>query len=164
MRRFILGLRNMRKHITLSAIAGTLAALVIGLGTPANAESTRPFGDAVTGNVANRLNGTHRVAWMAITLDDDCETTYAGPRHAEIVKISAGHGRRWVGIIHVATTTRAKKARAALECQGVWFVQSAGRFVLPLGSSIYTSGGSGDTYKKSAVWAKKRLGAAWQVR
>src|SRR5205085_7889085 len=74
-----------------------VACLGVAVGS-AEADSTKPYGDNVTGSIANRLHGTHRGAWLATVLD---EGGYSGRRHAEIVKIADGHGRRWLGIIHV---------------------------------------------------------------
>jgi hypothetical protein len=151
---------------SLSAILLGLAVTVGGFSVApaAQADASFPYGDRATDHIADELKGTRRVGWLATTLDYGCAATYTGPRHAEIVRIPAGHGRRWVGIIHVSTTARALEVRATLECQGVWFAQRGGRFVLPLQSSIYTDGCSGDTFKQTARWAKKRLGTRWVVR
>ena len=150
-----------KKILTILALG--LAVLVGALAPPA-AQAHTGHSDRATHRIADRLNGKHLGDWLATTLSD-CDVAYSGPRHAEIVKIPAGHGRRWVGIIHVSTTTRANRVRAALECQDVWFTQgSGGRFVLPLRDQYYTSGGSGDTYRQTARWAKRRLGDGWVVR
>jgi hypothetical protein len=148
----------------------TLAvSLALGTGAPigsvAHADPSFPYGDRATAHIADVLKGTHRGGWLATTLDYGCDVTYGGPRHAEEVKIPPGHGRRWVGIIHVSTRSRAKKVRATLECQGVWFAQgSGGRFVVPLRSNYDTDGGTGLTFKQAATWAKRRLGSGWAVR
>lgn len=155
----------MRKHILASMIALLVVALTVGLTMPsAVADSTAPYGNRVTARVADQLGGSHRIGWFATTLDiGACGTVYRGPRKAEIVKIPAGHGRRWVGIVHVTGAERVKKVRRTLACSA-WSAQSGGRFVLPLRSSTWTDGGVRTTYRKTAIWAKKRLGAGWVVR
>jgi hypothetical protein len=146
-----------RKRASTGLAAGVFT-LMLGLGSlPAQADVTKPYGDNVTGHIANVLHGTHRGGWLATVLD---EGGYHGKRHAEEVKIPAGHGRRWVGIIHVPP---AKAKRAARALSGVWFARAGARFVLPLRSNDFTNGGTGATYKQSAKWAAKRLGKAWRV-
>lgn len=153
----------MRKHIFTSTIVGVLVPLVIGLGAPAaTADSTRPYGDQATAQVADRLHGKQRGGWLATTLGYGGNVSYQGPRKAEIVKVPAGHGRRWVGIIHVKTPERAQRVRASLVCRA-WFARSGTRFVLPLRSSTWTDGGGGASYKQAAKWAKRRLGTGWAI-
>jgi hypothetical protein len=138
--------------------AATALTLAAGLAVaPTHADGTKPYGDNVTGHIANVLHGTHRGAWLATVLD---EGGYHGKRHAEEVKVAAGHGRRWVGIIHVPPA-KAKSAASALS--GVWFARAGSRFVLPLRSNDFTNGGTGSTYKASAKWAAHRLGKVWRV-
>jgi hypothetical protein len=150
-----------RTRIVASTIVGTLATLLLAV-PGANADGTEPWGDKATGKIANRLDGTHRGGWLATTLGYGCDVTYNGPRKAEIVRIPAGHGRRWVGIIHVTKPKQARRVHAALVCKA-WFARSGGRLVLPLRSSTWTDGGVGATYKEAAIWAKRRLGAGWKV-
>lgn len=138
----------------------TALAAVVGVGLtalPAHADHTKPYGDDVTGHIANVLHGTHRGAWLATVLDDG---GYHGKRHAEEIKIAAGHGRRWVGVIHVPTGNAARARRAL---KGVWFAELGTRFVLPLRSNTYTNGGTGSTYRTAAKWAAKRLQHGWHT-
>jgi hypothetical protein len=145
-------LRTVLAGLCLTALA------VVGLpAIAARADGTKPYGDNTTAHIADRLRGTHRGGWLATVLD---EGGYAGRRHAEEVKIPAGHGRRWVGIIHVPSGNAAR-ARAALA--GVWFAQRGTRFVLPLQSSTYTNGGAGDAYRVASKWAVRRLGDGWAL-
>jgi hypothetical protein len=139
-----------------AGMALVLAATVLG-GGAATADGTKPYGDDVTAHIADRLNGTKRIAWLATTLDIG---GYSGRRHAEEAKIPAGHGRRWVGIIHVPSGKAAEAHRALA---GVWFAQRGRSFVLPLWSSTNTDGGAGDTFRTASRWAAKRLGTGWIV-
>lgn len=142
-------------------LGAALAVFLLGSTPTASAlgggDGTRPYGDAATAQVADRIDGTHRVPWLATTLDDG---GYAGGRHAEIVKIRSGHGKRYLGIIHVSAG-KAAKAREALA--GAWCAQRGTRFVLPLRSSTWTSGYPGARYKAAARWAARRLGSGWHL-
>jgi hypothetical protein len=124
---------------------------------PANADGTKPYGDNVTGHIANVLHGRHRGGWLATTLDIG---GYHGKRHAEEIKIASGHGRRWVGVIHVPAGNGNKAARAL---SGSWFARNGTRFVLPLVSSTATDGGAGSTFRTAAKWAVRRLGGGWHT-
>ena len=143
------------KKIILGLVA---AAATLGLAVgPAHADSTEPYGDDVTGSIANQLHGTHRGAWLATVLD---QGGYHGRRHAEVIKIPDGHGTRWAGVIHVPAGNAAR-VRHALA--GQWFAKRGTRFVLPLRSSTWTSGGSGARYHNAAKWADRTLGSGWKV-
>jgi hypothetical protein len=142
-----------------AAVAGlvlTLAALAVSA-TPVHADATKPYGDNVTGHIANVLHGTHRGGWLATTLDI---AGYHGKRHAEEIRIAAGHGRRWVGVIHVPVGEGNQAARAL---SGTWFARYGTRFVLPLVSKDATDGGGGSTFHATAKWAANRLGMRWTV-
>lgn len=151
------------------AIAGlALGSIFAASGAfPAHADSTKPYGDSVTSHMADRLHGTHRGGWLATTLDTGYWTAngqhvnYTGPRHAEEILTTAGHGKRWIGVIHVAST-RAAKVRKTLRTGGVWFAQRHGQFVLPLKSKDYTDGGAAPAFQRAARWAASRLG--WSAR
>ena len=126
--------------------------------TPARAASCSPYCDATTVRVANRLGGRGHGGWLATTLDDG---GYHGRRWAEIDQVSAGHGKRFVGVIHVPPG-KAAKVRAALS--DVWIAQRGTVFVLPLVTRDDTRGGAGSNYRKTARWAAARLGQGWVVR
>ena len=146
----------MNTRTVLACLLLTVAVVVVGpSATAAQADGTKPYGDNFTAHIADRLHGTHRIGWLATVLEDG---GYTGSRHAEQVKIPAGHGKRWVGIIHVPAGNAAQ-ARAALA--GVWFAQRGTKFVLPLQSSTYTNGGTADAYRLTAKWASRRLGDGW---
>lgn len=133
--------------------------LALGLVSPAQAgDDTEPYGDDVTAAIADRLNGRDRVGWWATTLGIG---GYHGKRHAEIVKIRAGHGKRWVCIIHVSHG-KAAKARNALG--DVWLGQRGTRFVVPLRTRNNTDGCAKSACKNAAHWAVRRLGSGWRLK
>lgn len=136
-----------------------IVALTMGLQSPARAgDDTEPYGNDVTAKIADTLNGRDRVGWHALTLDIG---GYTGKRHAEIVKIRAGHGKRWIGIIHVPNG-KAQKARNALG--DVWLGQRGTRFVVPLQTKTDTDGCVKTACKTAARWAVKRLGNRWKLK
>lgn len=148
------------------AVALALALLGALLHPAAQADPSFPYGDRTTASIADKLNARNRGGWLATTLDFEpgCPT-YSGPRRAAIGSIPAGHGRRWVGIIHVTTTDRARAVRRNLNCQGVRYAMApGGRFVLPLRSSTDTEGGAAESFRVAAAWAVRRLGTGWVVR
>jgi hypothetical protein len=115
------------------------------------------LGDSTTAQIADRLDGTHRSGWVATVLD---RSGYPGKRHAEIVRIPSGHGKRWVGIIHVPTGNAAQALHALL---GSWFARSGTRFVLPLVTKADAQGCRNSACRTSSRWAVRRLGAQWVV-
>lgn len=133
-------------------------ATVITAMAAAKANPTAPYGNATTQRIARKLRATNRGGWLAVTLNIN---GYGGPRKAEIVRIPAGHGKRYVGIIHVKPS-KAKKVRRALS--DVWVARRGGQFVVPLRSRYVTDGCGSRKCHRTAKWAKKRLGARWKVR
>jgi hypothetical protein len=139
-------------YIATLALVGPLGAL------PGTASAgCAPYCDKVTKKIARELNGNGHGAWLATVLDDG---GYQGRRHAEITRIPKGHGKRYVGVIHVPAG-KAKRAHRAL--MDHWFAQRQTEFVLPLVTRYDTRGGAGARYKKTARWAKNRLGIGWKV-
>lgn len=135
---------------------GLAALLIVSVSfASAHADTSFPYGDRATAHVADVLHATNRGGWVATTRDIN---GYSGRRHAEEVKIPTGHGKRWVGIIHVPS---GKGGAAASALSGTWFARKGTQFVLPLRSSTDTDGCAGDTCKVAAQWAKRRLGAGW---
>lgn len=114
-------------------------------------------GDRVTRTICDNLNGRQQGGWLATTLDDG---GYHGRRKAQLTKTATGHGKRWVGVIHVPVG-KAQRAHRALD--GVWFAQSRTRFVVPMRTQFWTSGGRGDSYRASARWVARKLGGNWRV-
>ena len=148
----------MRRLNALAATALAATLLVAGSAAHARPDSTAPYGDKVTGAIADKLDGKHRDGWMATILDYG---RYTGPRHAEIMKTSTGHGKRWVGVIHVPAK-RVKAARNAFV--GQWYAEHGRAFVMPLTSEVDNFGGHTPDYKACAQWAAKTLGKKWKVR
>lgn len=140
------------------AVLVASAALVLAGSLPAAANPTAPYGNAATQKVAKQLGTKHRGGWLAVTLDIG---GYHGPRQAEIGQIPAGHGKRWVGIIHVKKKSQRARVRAALG--DVAFAQRAGRFVVPLKTKYRTDGCRSIKCVKATRWAAKRLGG-WKTR
>jgi hypothetical protein len=142
-----------RMLVGLTAVLSAAAPTVV---ANADADHTAPYGDAATDAIADRLDGRDRSPWLATTLDIG---GYGGRRHAEIVEIPAGHGKRYVGIIHVPDG-KTRKAHDALA--GAWFAQKGTKFVVPLRSSTWTDGYPGQRYQRAARWAANRLGG-WRL-
>lgn len=136
-----------------------MLGLALGLAPAAQAgDDTAPYGDDVTASIANRLDGRDRVGWWATTLDI---SGYNGQRHAEIVRISAGHDKRSIGIIHVP---RGKAAKARNALGDVWLGQRGTRFVVPLRTQNSTDGCAKSACKTAAHWAVRRLGSGWRLK
>ena len=114
-----------RIRLTVCAIAFAVLA-PLGGGPPAAAAPVcEPYCDDTTTRIANRLNGHGHGAWLATVLD---QYGYQGRRHAEITRIPAEHGKRFVGVIHVPAG-KARQARRALF--GWWFVRREHRSSCP---------------------------------
>lgn len=153
-----LGYRAAMLRVRVVGLAAMLALLLPLSALPSSAAADcEPYCDKVTRKIARELNGTGHGAWLATVLDDG---RYHGRRHAEITRIPKGHGKRYVGVIHVPSG-KAKKAHRAL--MDYWFAQRRTRFVLPLVTKYDTRGGAGAKFKKTARWAKSRLGTGWKV-
>lgn len=146
-----------RARLALCALA--LAVLVpLGVGSPAaSAPACEPYCDDTTTRIANRLDGHGHGAWLATVLD---QYGYEGRRWAEITRIPEGHGKRFVGVIHVPAG-KARAARRAL--QGWWFAKKGTAFVLPLVTKYDTQGGTGVKHRTATRWAVRRLGKGWRV-
>lgn len=146
-------------------LAAAVAAITVSFGfapASADADTTAPYGDAATDSIADRLHGRARGGRLATTLDCCGQYDYYGRRHAEIVKIPDGHGKRWVGIIHVPGG-RARAVHRVLVDRDAWFAQNGTRFVLPLKNQYDTSGDSTRAHRRAAAWAVKRLGDRWRL-
>ncbi|UUZ59925.1 hypothetical protein [Nocardioides sp. B-3] len=85
---------------------------------------------------------------------------YEGRRNAEISRIPGGHGKRYVGIIHVPAGNAAAVRRAM---GGFWFARKDRAFVLPLVTQYDTQGGTGEAYRTASTWAARQLGKGWEV-
>jgi hypothetical protein len=147
-----------RRTNALVSVALAVTFLLAGSAAFARPDSTAPYGDKVTGAIADKLDGKQRNGWLATSMDED---GYTGPRHAEIIKTSAGHGQRWMGVIHVPQ----RKVAAARHCfAGKWHAEHGRAFVLPLESEVDNFGDHTANFKKAAKWAAKTLGKKWKVR
>jgi hypothetical protein len=147
----------MRRISIVAAAALTVSVVLAGSGAYAERDGTTT-GDKVTGAIADKLDGKQRDGWLATSMDED---GYTGPRHAEIMKTSAGHGQRWIGVIHVPT----RKVGAARHCfAGKWYAEHGRAFVLPLESEVDNFGDHTANFKKAAKWAARKLGKKWKLR
>ncbi|GAB2981651.1 hypothetical protein [Nocardioides montaniterrae] len=117
--------------------------------TAANADDTEPSGDTRTSHIADLLRARERIG-LAVSW-------YA---HAEKIRIPAGHGRCCVAIFHADP---GQAWRVARDLRGTWYAKNGRSFVQPYRSWDWTAGGTGDTYRQTAQWARKRLGVGWTV-
>ncbi|GAA0977420.1 hypothetical protein ENKNEFLB_02117 [Nocardioides aquaticus] len=128
------------------------------VGPAAAAPGCEPYCDDRTTAVANQLDGRGHGAWLATTLEDG---GYNGRRRAEITKIPDGHGKRYVGVIHVPAGKPGKVRRAL---SGSWYAQRRTVFVLPLRTRYDTRGAANAKHREAAQWAARRLGGSWVAR
>lgn len=148
----------MTHRVRLSLSAVVLAMLVpLGGGPAAAAPECAPYCDATTTRIANRLHGHGHAGWLATVLE---QYGYEGRRWAEITRIPGGHGKRYVGIIHVPVGNSAAVRRAL---GGFWFARKGTSFVLPLVTQTDTRGGTAKAYRTASKWAARRLGSGWRV-
>lgn len=148
----------MSSRVRLTLCAVVLALLVPLGGSPAAAApECAPYCDATTTRIATRLGGPGHDGWLATVLD---QYGYEGRRWAEITRIPGGHGKRYVGIIHVPAGNAAAVRRALA---GFWFARKGTAFVLPLVTHNDTRGDTARAYRTASKWAARRLGRGWGV-